>query len=167
MKKYFLLTAFPILILNSSWTSDKKTLGSKVKELNVACAVVEDTISSKEIIIKCIQTPCCEFVIRNAKEYKTILKTDSPHPDCGSYELPPIDFNKYTLMGMMASSGGCREPQTEYYIVKNDSTVNYQFHLKIRQNGLCKINFSIQVFCLIPKIDDNAKVEFIVDRKHN
>jgi len=121
----------------------------------------QDTIPCQEIIIKCTQSARGNYVIRSEKEYKDLLKIDSPYPDCASYQLPAIDFSQYTLIGIITSSAGCAEPKTECNILKNIDTDTYQVNLKIMQHGMCKINFSIDKWCLIPKIDDMANVEFI------
>ena len=46
-----------------------------------------------------------EHVIRNNAEYQVLIEERSPHPNCVTYQLPPIDFTEHTLIGYISSVG--------------------------------------------------------------
>ena len=102
-----------------------------------------------------------EHVIRNNAEYQELIQERSPHPNCGFYELPSIDFSEYTLIGYVSSIGGCKTPEISHEIkrINND----YRVNIDIIQYGRCKRGNPIKLWCLVPKIDENATVEFAVD----
>lgn len=120
---------------------------------------VGEMVPCKEILIMCSQIHPAENVIRNNMEYQKLLNVRSPHPDCGSYILPEIDFSQFTLLGIDFGVAGCKEPIITYTVIKL-SNGNYKFIVDIKQQGYCKINFSHNIWCLIPKIDENVIVEF-------
>lgn len=78
--------------------------------------------------------------------------------------LPEIDFSQYTLLGIDLGVAGCKEPIITYSVIKL-SNGNYKFIVDIKQQGYCKINFSYNIWCLIPKISENAIVDFKIIEK--
>lgn len=132
--------------------------GVKAKQVNIETNI--DTISSQDISIKCIQIRNGNYIIRSETEYRNTLKIMSSYPDCGNCELPIIDFSNYTLLGIKTSSGGCGPPETHHFVIKNKLNEKYQFILNVKQKGFCKINFAMTVWCLIPKIESNAVIDF-------
>ena len=90
-----------------------------------------------------------EIVIRNQLEYDKLLDNRSPHPDCQSYELPPIDFDKFILIGIARSSAG------EY--IKFNKQLFYD-------NGSFIIDYKITQYGLAKKINDVA-IFFIIEKK--
>ena len=59
-----------------------------------------------------------EHVIRNNAEYQVLIEERSPHPNCVTYQLPPIDFTEHTLIGYISSIGGCGFPTVTHQINK-------------------------------------------------
>lgn len=118
----------------------------------------EDVIPCEEIKLLCTQSKEGEYVIKNDSEYQNLLKIRSSHPDCKSYKLPEIDFNKYTLIGFVSSLGGCDTPEYFYNVTKDDNM--YSFNISINQKGLCKSHHSIEIWCLIPKISDISTLKY-------
>lgn len=119
----------------------------------------EEIIPCQEIIIMCAQgVHGGNYVINNQTDYEALLTVRSPHPDCGRYQLPPIDFNQYTLLGVVGGVGGCKSPILEHSVIKNQNT--YIFNYTVTQRGMCKIGFSFKIWCLIPKIGNSSTVEF-------
>lgn len=124
----------------------------------------QEIIPCQEIKIMCSQVHPSENVIRNNVEYQKLLNVRSPHPDCGSYTLPEIDFNQYTLLGIDLYLGGCKEPAFTHSLMKLPDG-NYKFIVNIKEYGYCKMGFSQSIWCLIPKIDETVSVEFIQEIK--
>lgn len=118
-----------------------------------------DTIPCQEITIKCTQSRDGNYVIRTEAEYHSMLQIRSMHPDCGSYSLPEIDFDRYTLIGSKHGMAGCEKPKLIYNLIKRDEYL-YEMKIIMTQNGNCKLGFSSQFWCLIPKINQQAKIEF-------
>ncbi|OFY84035.1 MAG: hypothetical protein A3F72_18625 [Bacteroidetes bacterium RIFCSPLOWO2_12_FULL_35_15] len=121
-------------------------------------------IPCEEIKIKCTQSRHGNFIINDYKEYKDLLTIRSPHPDCENYELPPIDFNNYTLLGVVSSTAGCSNPIISHFVTKN---TNNEFILNVNseQRGLCERNWRIKIWCLIPKVTDKSKIKFNIVKK--
>ena len=64
-------------------------------------------IEAIDTAIMCVQgLHETELIIRSQIEYDKVLEVRSSHPDCKDYNLPPIDFNKYILIGIRRSSAG-------------------------------------------------------------
>lgn len=119
----------------------------------------KEKIEYEEIKIMCTQLKGGEYVITNNNDYQQLLEIRSPHPDCITYTLPEINFNKYTLIIIHYVVGGCKSPDVNFNIYKNDYG-NFIVNTQIAQYGLCKIGQHIKKKVLIPKIDDNAEVIF-------
>lgn len=125
----------------------------------ISAQEIGELVPCEEIKIMCSQIHPAENVIRNNIEYQKLLNVKSPHPDCGIYSLPEIDFNKYTLLGIDLGVGGCKEPTIKHSVMKLPDD-RYEFIVNIKQRGYCKINFSYDIWCLIPKIDETVIVKF-------
>lgn len=147
MKNGF-IKLFIIVIICSSMSSN-----------NMKKIMSIQTIQCQEIEIKCTQSKNGNYVIRNNQEYHDMVKNISTNPNCKSYTLPVIDFNQYTLLGIVTEVAGCQEPKNNHMITK-EANENYTFNLDIEQQGYCKINFSVSVWCLVPKINGSSNVEF-------
>ncbi|MDB2317374.1 hypothetical protein N9V23_01295 [Flavobacteriales bacterium] len=102
-----------------------------------------------------------EHVIRNNVEYQVLIEDLSPHPNCVTYQLPPIDFTKHSLIGYISSIGGCGFPTVTHQI--NKLNENYVVDITITQQGLCKRNNPIQLGCLVPRIPAHAQVNFEIE----
>jgi len=121
----------------------------------------EEIIPCQEIIIMCAQgVHGGNYVINNQTDYEALLTIRSPHPDCGSYQLPPIDFNQYTLLGVVGGVGGCKTPTIEHHITKNQNTYTFNYTVTQRGSSISKMGFPFEIWCLIPKIDNSSTVEF-------
>lgn len=131
-----------------------------------------DTISNSELRVQepiivpcnnieiiCLQTQQSEYVIQNNDQYQDLLKSTSPHPDCRRYELPDIDFSKNTLIGYHSIIAGCEIPKIDKTVYKENNQ-NYTIVIEVTQIGTCERGNSINIWCLIPKINLDAKVTF-------
>ena len=121
-----------------------------------------EPVTCESISIMCTQSPQGEYILRNNEEYQALLTVMSPHPDCGSYTLPEIDFNEHTLIGFISSISGCESPDVSYVIEEGDGD-NYTFTVSVVRKGLCERNNPIIIWCLIPKLEEGATMNFIVD----
>ena len=120
-------------------------------------------IPYEEIKLMCTQPDIGNYIINNKTEYQDLLKERSQHPFCDSYELPDINFEKYTLIAHHSSVGGCEEPDFSCIIKKYDG--KYYVKINITQFGICRILNHIKFWCLIPKEKFNSNIEFDVKRK--
>lgn len=124
-----------------------------------------DTIRCQEIFIKCSQIEVGNYIIRNKIEYSDLIKVKQSLPACSNYELPAIDFDTNTLIGIKTSVGGCGTPQVEHYVIKKNESGVYSLVLSIKENGGCENVFRLTLWCLIPKIEQNVKVDFRIVKR--
>jgi len=106
-----------------------------------------------------------EHVIRNNAEYQVLIEERSPHPNCVTYQLPPIDFTEHTLIGYISSVGGCDFPTVTHQI--NKLNENYEVKIHLTQNGLCERNNSFDIWCLVPRIPTQTRVNFEIETSVN
>jgi len=134
-----------------------------------AKGVEKETIHYEEITLGCLilgRDIRGEHIINNNIDYQKLLIARNLYsPDCSAYELPAIDFTKNTLIGYVSSVGGCQLPEVTKQITKINN--DYSVNINIVQQGLCKRNNPIVFWGLIPKIDDNATVQFTIVKKLN
>ncbi|MFO7880524.1 MAG: hypothetical protein ACQES0_04670 [Bacteroidota bacterium] len=119
----------------------------------------KEEIEYQEIDIKCIQSTLEEQLILSDTDYQKLLEKRSLHPDCDTYHLPEIDFDKHSLIGLHYGVAGCENPDVEIHIYSlPDGT--YQVKTGITQIGLCKRLNHVNKWILIPRIDDPEKIGF-------
>jgi len=106
-----------------------------------------------------------EHVIRNNAEYQVLIEERSPHPNCVTYQLPPIDFSEHTLIGYISSIAGCDFPTVTHQI--NKLNENYEVNIQITRHGMCERNNPIQLWCLVPRIPAHAQVNFEIETTIN
>ena len=112
-----------LLILSFNVFSQTDTIGVIIPctDINIGCRKLEGNN---------------KFIIRNYGEYQNLLDNGrSPNPDCEFYELPSVDFDKYTLIGCDVDCGGCSNPTYLHEIVKHGN--NYIAKITIVQHGIC------------------------------
>lgn len=122
-------------------------------------------IPCEDIVLKCNQIRHGNYIINNNVEYQDLLTIRSLHPDCGNYELPLIDFNSYTLLGVFTSTAGCSNPIISHVVTKNTATNDFVLAVNSTQRGLCERNWKIEIWCLIPKVTDSSKIKFNIVKK--
>lgn len=121
-------------------------------------------IEAIDTTIMCVQgLHETELIIRSQIEYDKVLEVRSPHPDCKDYNLPPIDFNKYILIGIRRSAAG-------NYVTSNKK-ITFQegiffitYH--ITQHGRVERLNHIREYFLIEKNGDQNQVEFIFTKRY-
>lgn len=122
------------------------------------------TINCEEIDIGCLilgRETTGEHIVKNNTEYQELIQFRSPHSNCDNYQLPVVDFNKYTLIGYISSIAGCDSPQISHEIRKQNN--QYMINITIIQQGVCKRNNPVKVWCLIPKVDESSAIKFNVE----
>jgi len=123
-------------------------------------------ITFSEIKIECITSKDNNFILKNEQEYQKLLTENlSDHLKCQSYKLPSVDFNLNTVVGAITSCGGCSEPEVLKKIIKIPVEKKYLIQILMIQKGLCKINFTHKSWLLLPKIEEDYSVEFIINKK--
>jgi hypothetical protein len=144
MKKKFLTIVLSLFILgiNNSLSQTK------------TC----DPVQFTEISIKCTQSRTGNYIIRNQQEYLKLTKNWSSHPNCSNYSLPVIDFNNYTLLGIVTSVGGCKPPSNTCFVNKYNNVIN--FILEINQIGTCMAEIQIIKWITIPHVNNLDSINF-------
>ncbi len=148
IKNIFFILFFTTSILGQNQENE---IGEKIpcEEIDLGCFILGREIAG-------------EHVINSNLEYQELLQNLSPHGDCSNYELPIIDFNSYTLIGYISSIAGCGPPQVTHEITKHNN--EYRINIHILQKGLCLSNNPIKLWCLIPKLDENASHKFYFEK---
>lgn len=107
------------------------------------------------------------FVIDNEDSYKqfeNLLRkdTDNKSIDCDTVSLPKIDFNKYTLIGILTVTGVCDSISKSVMTNLSKTKMIYNISIK-RPDGFCTDQGYISLnFVEIPKPPINYTVEFNV-----
>ena len=108
-------------------------------------------IKYDEVAIGCLNLTTFkeETVIRSSEEYNAILENISPHPSCGSYAPPAIDFSKKVLLGFLINAGGCSPPKYETKVFRSDQ--NTVFSVDVIERGMCKVLFQKMTWITIDR----------------
>lgn len=73
---------------------------------------------------------------------------------------PVIDFSKYTLLGQSASAGGCKIPDYQIEVFRDNFNRELIYKVKIIEHGTCSMSINKNKWILIPKITTDYKVVF-------
>ena len=73
---------------------------------------------------------------------------------------PSIDFSRYTLLGINANSGGCRTPEWDIFVSRDDFKKEITCRVVTVQQGHCSMLIMSNKWILIPRIPDSYKVVF-------
>ena len=100
--------------------------------------------------------------------HKVIIDDDSTYKRAFSgsidstllYELPYIDFSKYTLLGAWLGTGGSRKPKIICEVTDNSEDKTYTFKANLRQCGWGKKYWQEFVWVIVPKIPKDYSIEF-------
>lgn len=133
--------------------------------LNAICQTGNnnENLLIEEIEIICISPIISEkyFVIKNKNDYYAIFRRYSDHPNCIGYNLPQIDFDRYTLIGINKGVIGCDAPVYKYNFYKENNI--YFMEINITQIGFCKVNLVIFKAYLISKLLENEDIKIIIN----
>lgn len=114
-------------------------------------------ITCEPIVIKCIQPTSGNYYINSLKEYNDSITKTSTNSECSNYDLPIIDFEKYSLLGFVTAVGGCDEPEVKYFMVQNEVYNKEEFCIEVNVLGECLRNNIVEIWCLIPKTNYEMK----------
>lgn len=137
------LAVITIVLTNSFFAQDNEDI--ICHEIDFGCLIM-----GREII--------GEHVIKSNEEYQELLSSLVPISSCYNYILPDIDFNQYTLIGYISSESGCKPPIFSHSITKQNN--QYFFNIDVNKQGRCKVNHTLKIWCLIPKIEETSVVTF-------
>ncbi len=100
------------------------------------------------------------------RAFEDSIRMSHVNKNCDTAHLPSIDFNDFTLLGKLTSGGGCNADYSRY-IIKNDQTKTYTYHIKVEYDGLCEMLIFNWNWAIVPEIPENYKVVFEVDEIKN
>ncbi len=113
---------------------------------------------------------CNGFVIKNENSYKEFADSlriypYNPNINCDTATLKPIDFNKYSLIGIFTSFGACDSINKSIMTNSNRTRITYNIIIK-KYSGPCVDMLGISLnFALISKIPDDCTVDFNIKTK--
>ena len=111
-----------------------------------------EEIPFEEINLGCHISGGSTYYINSLEEFKKLWKD---HANCYAFDMPKIDFEKYSLIGYQTSSGGCEPPIFNQKILKDNFTNVYEITIQVTEKGLCKALFQIYKWSLVPKINSS------------
>lgn len=109
------------------------------------------------------------FVVTDYISYKMYADSMRIHPvnlnvDCDTATLVYIDFSKYSLIGIFTGFGACDTINRKIFNDENNKKIIYDIDIK-EYTGSCIMIYVLSLnLALIPKIPDNYKVDFTVNR---
>ena len=105
-----------------------------------------------------------EMVIRDNLAYQELGEVIKTKGICNADSLPDVDFSKNSLIGKYVSGGGCNVNfDCEVYDDAKTKTITYR--IKTEFTGACAMFIYSWNWRLIPKIDDEYAVKFIIDKE--
>lgn len=124
-------------------------------------AQLSELVTCEEVKLGCLilgRGIIGKHIIQNDIEYQKLQEHRTPTSECDNHTPPIIDFNSYTLLGYVAGIAGCGTPQVSHEIIEDNN--EYNFNINIIQDGRCKRNNTIVIWCKIPKTDSNSTYKF-------
>lgn len=154
--KQFLLYFFVVLFLTSLSTScskspkcwgKNKNKGIIERTININC----DPISGEE-----------NFVIQNDSAYYFTFN-DSIYEMISCSDLPAIDFNTQSLLGLWAT-GGC-EVKYIREVTSMENELKYHYKVVVKSCGTCKKEAYSYNWITVPKLPGGWSVTFEIENK--
>jgi hypothetical protein len=105
-----------------------------------------------------------KMVIRDGQTFQAHIRNDMSREPCLK-NLKPIDFDKYTLLGIELNSGWCRVPRgLTYKTLKDDAQKCYRFVVSYRLPvEPCRARSQYELWVLVPKLPPGYEVTFEVN----
>lgn len=134
-------------------------------------ASIKAQTATRELPVKAerVKLPCSLLfgrtdyaVFQNGEELKELIaKYQGKECEAG---ISKIDFSQSTLLAVRFTSGRCHEPFDLAYTVNKDAASNrYRFEIRFaKTNQLCRALVYHEVWLQVPKLPDDAKVDFDV-----
>ncbi len=113
--------------------------------------------------LSCIVDRHNEYIINSKQEYQKLLNYKASIPSCADFQLPPINFSQYTLLGKYAYGGGC-SVSFERKIYKDEVNKRIIFSIKVIEKGPCEMLIGRMNWVLVQKIPSNYNVVFKIER---
>ena len=113
--------------------------------------------------LSCIIAQNDEYIINSEQEYRELLDHKVSTPECMNFQLPPIDFSQYTLLGKYAYGSGC-SVNFERKIYRDEANKRIIFFIKVNGEGHCEIIVGKMNWVLVQKIPSEYSVIFKVER---
>ena len=107
------------------------------------------------------------FVIRTIEAYNQLADSLRIHPynpaiNCDTATMTPIDFSRFTLIGLPTSFGICDSISKTILTNAGQTKIAYTVHIK-KYHGICGAVMVVSLnLVLIPKIRDKCTVYFKV-----
>jgi len=73
---------------------------------------------------------------------------------------PTIDFTSYTLLGQDANGGGCKRPDYQVTVFRDNVLSQIIFKVRLVEHGSCEMGFDRNEWVLVPKIPEGFRVVF-------
>lgn len=159
-------TIFLILIIIFFYPSFSRNPGFKMNH-----KVKSDSVELKivELLLKGCQTKSGIHVIENENDYFKLTQIDPKDLLVRPYlksDCPKINFNKYVLMGIDVTCGGCKSPtmKSNLYYLKSEKRI--VLNIELNQFGGCALALGKRYFFLVkrPKLKN---IEYKVNYKVN
>jgi len=113
--------------------------------------------------LSCIVAQNNEYIINSEQEYRGLLNHKASVPECADFQLPPIDFSQYTLLGKYAYGGGC-SVDFEKRVYKDEPNKRIIFSIRVIEKGPCDKLVKRMNWVLVQKIPPEYSVVFKVER---
>ena len=113
--------------------------------------------------LSCIAVQNDEYIINSEQEYRELLNHKASVPECANFQLPPIDFSQYTLLGKYACGSGC-SVNFERRVYRDEANKSVIFSIKVNGEGPCEIIICKMNWVLIKKIPLEYSVVFKIER---
>jgi hypothetical protein len=101
-----------------------------------------------------------QFVITNQSAYNNLIYYS--YGNQGVCSLNPIDFSRYTLLGMNTFLS-CKYKVVRH-VSLNETDKKYVYTIEVNECGNCSEQSFVQHWVLIPKIKSGYQVEFVLTR---
>ncbi len=105
------------------------------------------------------------IIITNSETYQDFADSIRIHPaniNCDTAGLPIIDFNKYSLLGLYTSGGGC-DASFVRQIIDDPGEHKIIYKVKASYEGACYMLIFNYNWAIIPKLEEGYSVEFHLD----
>ena len=147
MKKLLLILLMVILYCSC----EKK---DEIVDITNQCIFPEDNYKP------CYSISADTIIIQDTNTYYNVFNTNNlTNYNCDTVSLPDIDFNTYSLLGILTIGSGC-SADYKRKIFKDISNKKIIYSISIEYSGLCEMLIYNWNFTLVPKVPDEYTVDF-------
>ncbi|MCO5252680.1 MAG: hypothetical protein M9949_14825 [Candidatus Kapabacteria bacterium] len=162
MKKSMFFCAVMLAVLMVSCKQEQATQATSFDKYTIAddknWVEVTDTMS---IDIDCLDgdkmNDLKQFIFRNQAEYSTLdtLRVDEIFKNCVSYENPEVDFENYSLIGLLTRTGFC---EIKLNVYRNDAVKKIYYVVDITNTGTEEILITNYNMLRVPPIQSDYTI---------